>query len=78
LNRHYISEFNPNEGQRAALGPAQAKEGSMTVFVYLNTRLKSAIRTIKVFATVDVAETWFEENDPEGVAIAHDLIGSPV
>jgi hypothetical protein len=23
---------------------------------------------LKVFASVDVAETWFEENDPEGAA----------
>ena len=23
---------------------------------------------LKIFATTDAAETWFEENDPEGVA----------
>ena len=32
---------------------------------------------IKVFSTVDAAETWFEENDPEGVAFEYDVIGPP-
>jgi hypothetical protein len=26
---------------------------------------------IKVFATMDAAETWFEDNDPEGVAFGY-------
>ncbi|MCS3930300.1 hypothetical protein M2175_005331 [Bradyrhizobium elkanii] len=29
---------------------------------------------IKVFATVDGAERWFEENDREGVAFEYDVI----
>ena len=29
---------------------------------------------IKAFATVDAAERWFEENDPEGVAFEYDVI----
>jgi hypothetical protein len=28
---------------------------------------------IKVFANVDAAETWFEENDPEGVAFEYEV-----
>jgi hypothetical protein len=30
---------------------------------------------LKVFATMDAAEKWFEENDPEGVAFEYEVIG---
>ncbi|CUU18627.1 MULTISPECIES: hypothetical protein [Bradyrhizobium] len=50
----------------------------MIVFVYVNTAKQVGdVDQIKVFATVDAAETWFEENDPEGVAFEYDVIGSP-
>ena len=50
----------------------------MTVFVYVNTAKQVGDADhIKVFSTVDVAETWFEENDPEGVAFEYDVIGPP-
>jgi hypothetical protein len=40
----------------------------MTVFVYVNTSKPSGHPNhIKVFANVDAAEKWFEE-DPEGMA----------
>jgi hypothetical protein len=29
---------------------------------------------IKFFATTDAAETWFEENDPEGVAFENEVL----
>jgi hypothetical protein len=29
---------------------------------------------LKVFANVDAAETWFEENDPEGVAFEYEVL----
>jgi hypothetical protein len=29
---------------------------------------------LKVFANVDAAETWFEENDPEGVAFEYEIL----
>ena len=29
---------------------------------------------LKVFATTDAAETWFEENDPEGVAFEYEVL----
>jgi hypothetical protein len=61
------------------LGTAQAEEGSMTVFVYVNTAKQVGDKDhIKVFSTVEAAETWFEENDPEGVAFEYDVIGPPV
>jgi hypothetical protein len=45
----------------------------MTVFVYVNTSKPSGDPDhIKVFANVDAAEEWFEDNDPEGVAFEYD------
>ena len=50
----------------------------MTVFVYVNTAKQVGdVDHIKVFATVEAAEIWFEENDPEGVAFEYDVIGLP-
>ena len=42
----------------------------MTVFVYVNTSKQVGDpEYVKVFATTDAAEKWFEENDPEGVTV---------
>jgi len=32
---------------------------------------------IRVFANQDAAETWFAENDPEGVAFEYEVIQKP-
>jgi len=41
----------------------------MTVLVCVNTSKQVGdVDHIKVFATIDAAETWFQENDPESVA----------
>ena len=43
----------------------------MTVFVYVNTSKQVGDpEHLKVFATAHAAEKWFEENDPEGVALS--------
>jgi hypothetical protein len=48
----------------------------MTVFVYINTSKQVGdAEHIKVFANVDAAEKWFEENDPEGVAFEYEVFG---
>ena len=50
----------------------------MTVFVYVNTAKQVGdVDHIKVFSTVDATETWFEENDPDGVAFEYEVIGAP-
>ncbi|UPK38102.1 hypothetical protein IVB18_13000 [Bradyrhizobium sp. 186] len=49
----------------------------MTVFVYVNTAKQVGDIDHKVFATVEAAEMWFEEHDPEGVAFEYDVIGPP-
>ena len=60
---------------RTALGQAEAQEGPMTVLVYVNTSKQVGDRDrIKVFASQDAAETWFAENDPEGVAFEYEVL----
>jgi hypothetical protein len=47
----------------------------MTVFVYVNpSKQVGDVAHIKVFATVDAAEKWFEENGPEGVAFEYEVL----
>ena len=47
----------------------------MTFFVYVSTsKPVGDPERIKVFATTDAAETWFEENDPEGVAFEYEVL----
>ncbi len=47
----------------------------MTVFIYVNTSKHVGYADhLKVFANSDAAETWFEENDPEGVAFEHEVL----
>jgi hypothetical protein len=54
-------------------GPVKTQEGRMTVFVYVNTSKQVGdAEHIKVFANLDAAETWFEENDPAGVAFEYE------
>ena len=46
----------------------------MTVFIYVNTSKQVGDADhLKVFANVDAAEKWFEENDPEGVAFEYEV-----
>jgi hypothetical protein len=64
-----------SEAKRPALGPAQAEERPMTVFVYVNTAKQVGDKDhIKVFANQDAAEKWFEDNDPEGVAFEYEVL----
>jgi hypothetical protein len=73
LNRHVERVFNP--AQRDPLGEEKAQEGPMTVFVYVNTSKQVGdAEHVKVFATTDAAEKWFEENDPEGVAFEYEVL----
>ena len=63
------------ETQKPALGETQAEEGPMTVLIYVNTSKQVGDADhLKVFANADAAETWFEENDPEGVAFEYEVL----
>jgi hypothetical protein len=45
-----------------------------TVWIYVDTK-KQDRGHLKVFANDEAAETWFEENDAEGVALEYPVIG---
>ena len=46
-----------------------------TVFIYVNASKRFGDPDhLKVFANVDAAETWFEINDPEGVAFEYEVL----
>jgi hypothetical protein len=48
------------------------------VLIYVDTRKQVGdVEHIKVFADQDVAEAWFAENDPEGVAFEYKVIEMP-
>ena len=48
----------------------------MTVLIYVNmSKQVGEADYLKVFANVDAAETWFEENDAEGVAFEYVVNG---
>jgi hypothetical protein len=43
-----------------------------TVLIYVNTSKQVGDPDhLKVFTNADAAETWFEQNDPEGVAFLY-------
>jgi len=47
----------------------------MTVWIHVDTSKQVGDRDhVKVFATEVVAEIWFEENDPEGVAFEYEVL----
>jgi hypothetical protein len=39
-----------------------------------STPFAQASCALEVFANVDAAQTWFEENDPEGVAFEYEVL----
>ncbi|WP_375789544.1 hypothetical protein ACE10Z_20795 [Bradyrhizobium sp. Pha-3] len=46
-----------------------------TVWIYTDTAKKVGDENhIKVFATIEVAEKWLEENAPDGVAFEYDVL----
>jgi hypothetical protein len=48
----------------------------MTVWIYVETSKQVGDPDhLKVFANADAAATWFEENDPEGVALEYEVLG---
>jgi hypothetical protein len=58
-----------------AVKAMKTEERPMTVFLYVNTSKQVGdAEHVKVFATTDAAETWFEANDPEGVAFQYEVL----
>jgi hypothetical protein len=64
-----------SRAQRYPLGETEAQEGPMTVLIYVDTGKQVGDPDhLKVFANADAAETWFTENDPEGVAFEYEVL----
>jgi len=50
-----------------------------SVWIYVDTSKQVGDRDhIRVFADRTVAEVWFTENEPEGVAFEYEVIGKPM
>lgn len=46
-----------------------------TVWIYVDTSKQAGDPGhLKVFANAEAAETWFQENDPEGVAFQSEVL----
>jgi hypothetical protein len=46
-----------------------------TVCIYVDTSKEVGdVDHLKVFATPELADAWFKENDPEGVAFEYEII----
>jgi hypothetical protein len=61
--------------ERGGPTKAQAGEGPMTVPIYVDVSKEVGdVDHIKVFASKEAAETWLQENDPEGVAFEYDVL----
>jgi hypothetical protein len=46
-----------------------------TVLIYVNpSKQVGDPQHLQVFANTDAAETWFEENEPEGVAFEYEVL----
>ena len=74
LNRHVEREFNPDRKDHH-WDRRKLKEGPMTVMIYVDTSKEVGDKDhLKVFANQDAAETWLQENDPEGVAFEYDVL----
>lgn len=49
-----------------------------TVWIYVDTNKQVGdVDHLKVFASSDAADAWFEIHDPEGVAFAYPVIAQP-
>jgi hypothetical protein len=74
INRHRPKEFKTSP--KFTHWETKTQEGPrMTVLIYVNTSKQvGGADHLKVFANFDAAETWFEENDPEGVAFEYEVL----
>jgi hypothetical protein len=74
LVRHDGHHCHANEAAGfSGLGDPRSRGTDMTVFVNTSKQVGDKDH-IKVFANQDAAETWFAENDPEGVAFEYEVL----
>ena len=58
------------------LNAADAQERPMTtVWIYIDTNKEVGdVDHLKLFATPELADEWFKENDPEGAAFEYEVL----
>jgi hypothetical protein len=57
------------------VGKGKLKRDQWRPFGFTSTRTKVGdVYHLKVFATAELADEWFQENDPEGVAFAYEVM----
>jgi hypothetical protein len=70
--RHCGNDFI---GHDAADQQLKIERDEMNVLIHVDTSKQVGDKDhIKVFANQDAAETWFAENDPEGVAFEYGIL----
>jgi hypothetical protein len=66
--RNFSQNANPLRG-------AKPSEGPMTVLIYVNTsKHVGDPDRLKIFANADAAETWLQENAPEGIVFEYEVL----
>jgi hypothetical protein len=58
----------------AKKAPARDRQGSFAYDRLDTTKETGDFDHLKVFATKDAAETWLQENDPEGEAFEYEVV----
>ncbi len=54
---------------------AFCRDPMTTVWIYVDTKKEVGdVDHLKVFATPELADEWFKENDPEGAAFGYEVI----
>jgi hypothetical protein len=72
LPQRPIAALDQGEEQKAS---CHATGDGMTVWIYVDTSKQVGDKDhLKVFANEDAAETWLQENDPEGVAFEYEVL----
>jgi hypothetical protein len=77
-SRTTFNAYLPRRFRKLPTGQAKAQEGPMTtVWIYVDTNKEVGdVNHLKVFATSELADEWFKENDAEGVAFEYEVLES--
>jgi hypothetical protein len=60
---------------KTSIGGGESSRGTNAVWIYVDASKQVGDRDhLKVFASEVAADTWSEENDPEGVAFEYDVL----
>ena len=73
LNRHVERVFNPDR-KDTHWGNGSSRETNDRSYLRQHQQTGRRPDHLKVFANTDAAETWFEENDPEGGAFEYEVL----